>query len=349
MKEKLSFTATLIFCILGGGVLFFIFMKYIFASLLPFLIAWAVAFAVRRPSAWIGRKTKIPIKVIRVILSTLLVILTIALGCGLIWQLVALVWRFLQNVGEQGGFSSFIEALTSFRLGIFKGDNVPEELRERIAEAFQNAVNSLLATLGGVITEWVSIVPKIVISIVIAVIATIYFSLDLEGINSSIQKLLPEKIFSWLVKTKNSFLSVGLKYIRSYSLIMLITFVLMTVGFLILRVKNAPLIAVVIAVLDILPILGVGTVLVPWSVFAFITGNTGLGIGLLLLLVINEVTRQFAEPKIIGKNLNIHPLLTLVLLYSGYYLLGFAGLILLPLAAVLINLAIVKDEPSEVG
>ncbi len=346
-KEKLTYYAALIFCILGGGVLFFIFMKYILGALLPFLIAWGVAFAVRRPAIWICKKTGLPCRITRVTLATLGIILVVALGFLMIWQIAALIWEFLGGL-DGGSLGTFIDKITSLRFGIF-GDIIPEELREQIASAFKGAVGSLLTSVAEGLTRFAASVPRALIFVIISVIATIYFSLDLENINLGIKKLLPERVFELSVKVKDGFLSVGVKYLKAYSLIMLITFFLMLIGLSVLRVRGAAPIALIIAVLDILPVLGVGTVLVPWSIFSFFSGNTFMGIGLLILLLVNEITRQILEPKIIGKNLNIHPLLTLILLYSGYALFGFAGLILLPLAAVIINILIVKDKSAEVG
>ena len=100
--------------------------------------------------------------------------------------------------------------------------------------------------------------------------------------------------------------------------------------------------------LDMLPVIGVGTVLVPWSVFSFVTGDGRMGVGLLALFVANTLIRQFAEPKILGKSLGIHPLVTLAVLYLGYSFLGVVGIFLLPIASVLISSLIVKNGASKV-
>ncbi len=335
-KDRLVYYSALIFCILGGGVLFFIFMRYILSCILPFLIAWGVAFAVRRPSMWLSRKTKISCKLIRVILAVLSMISALALGLALIWQTASLAWDFLSTI-DGGEIGALIDKIGSLRFGIF-GQIIPEEVSGEIAAAFKNAITSLITALAQGITRWISALPRVLIFIVISLIASVYFSLDLEGINNGIKRLLPGKIFNMAVKVKDSFLSVGLKYLRAYALIILITFALMLTGLSVLGIKHAPMIALIIAVLDILPVLGVGTVLVPWSIFALFGGNTFVGVGLLILLTVNVIIRQISEPRIVGKNLDLHPALTLVLLYSGYALFGLVGLILLPLSAVIINI-----------
>ncbi|MBO5879672.1 MAG: AI-2E family transporter, partial [Clostridia bacterium] len=103
----------------------------------------------------------------------------------------------------------------------------------------------------------------------------------------------------------------------------------------------------VVAVLDLLPLIGVGTVLVPWSIFEFVLGNTGRGIGLIVLLVAHELIRQFAEPRIIGKNLGVHPIISLILLYVGYGAFGFFGILLVPLFAIVLNILLNKFSVKE--
>ena len=114
-------------------------------------------------------------------------------------------------------------------------------------------------------------------------------------------------------------------------------------------VKYAVLFAFIVALLDALPLIGVGTVLVPWSIYQLMFGNVRLGIGLIILFVAHEVIRQFIEPKIVGKNLGIHPVLSLILLYSGYILFGFYGLIFIPLLSVIIDILLNKNDTSKVG
>ena len=168
--------------------------------------------------------------------------------------------------------------------------------------------------------------------------------IDLDRINSAVKRILPEKAVRTLLGIKKSTFSVGVKYLRSYLIIMAITFAVMLSGLLILRVENAFLLSVIIAALDLLPIIGVGTVLVPWSVAELILGNTGMGVALILLLVFHELVRQFAEPKIIGKSIGVHPIVSLILLYAGYCVFGFLGILLVPIIAVALNIFFDRSE-----
>ena len=124
------------------------------------------------------------------------------------------------------------------------------------------------------------------------------------------------------------------KLLKGYAILMLMTFLELSAGFLILRVKYALLLSLLIAVIDILPVLGTGTVLIPWGIAEILFKNTGLGIGILVIYAVITVIRNFAEPKIIGRQIGINPLFTLLSMFIGIKLLGFAGVIIFPTALI---------------
>jgi sporulation integral membrane protein YtvI len=129
----------------------------------------------------------------------------------------------------------------------------------------------------------------------------------------------------------NQVLSSFIKMILSYTLVSAICFCELMVGFLILGIKDAVFIAMLIAILDVLPVLGSGTVLIPWGVVSLILGDPTTGIGVLILYGIITVVRQIVEPKIVGSQIGLHPLVTIASLYIGLRLMGGLGLIMGPL------------------
>lgn len=127
--------------------------------------------------------------------------------------------------------------------------------------------------------------------------------------------------------------------IRSYALIMSITFVELSIGLHILRVENAFLIALLIAVFDILPVLGTGGIMIPWAIITFLLGNYSLAIGLAVLYVVITIIRNILEPKIVGGNIGLHPVVTLISLFVGAQLFGVVGLFGFPIfLSLLVNL-----------
>ena len=135
-----------------------------------------------------------------------------------------------------------------------------------------------------------------------------------------------------------------MKYGVSYLLIMLMTFGEIAVGLLIIGKPHPILIAALIAIFDIFPIVGAGLILLPWTIINFLQGNTLQGIGMAILYVVVIVVRQIMEPRIVGKQVGLPPLVTLACMFVGTSLFGGVGLFGLPvLAAILTNL---NDDPD---
>jgi len=125
-----------------------------------------------------------------------------------------------------------------------------------------------------------------------------------------------------------------LKYILGYVILTAIAFGELLVGFWILGVEYSLLLAAITALIDLLPVFGTGTILLPWAVFSFAMGNGAQGFGLITLYAVICVVRYFAEPRIIGKNVGVNPLLTLAAMFIGLKLGGVIGLLLLPIGSI---------------
>ena len=123
-----------------------------------------------------------------------------------------------------------------------------------------------------------------------------------------------------------------------------ITFTILTLGFLVLQIPYAPLWAALISLADALPVLGTGTILVPWSLVCFLQGDTLQAVGLLGIYATAALMRSILEPKLIGKQLGLDPLITLMALYAGYHLWGIFGMLLAPLLAVILTQLLWKPK-----
>ena len=347
-KEKLQIYSHIALGILAGGIIFLVGIRYVLPIVAPFLIAWLIAELTDGPARAISKNTGRSAKVLRLIMSLILAIvvfLTIAL---LLWQATAAAWRFLNDFGEGNELYEFFVTLTRPGLIPF-GDGIPEELAERISSAIETMISTALSKLATAVTSWVGVVPGALLFLLVTAISLVYFSLDLERINGFASSHLPKKVVDGASRLTAKLFTTGGKYIRSYIIIMMITFVVILVGLLLLGVKDPFLTALVVSALDILPIIGVGTALLPWSIFSFATGDHTLGVGLIVLYVVNVVVRQLAEPRIVGKSLDMHPVVTLILLYSGYALFGFLGLILVPVISVILGAVLQKNNSPEVS
>ncbi|MBR7117666.1 MAG: AI-2E family transporter [Clostridia bacterium] len=342
---KLERLCCLTVVIIGGALILFLFFKHLFGVILPFLIAWAMAFATRPVAEALARGSKRGKRILRAILALLFSLLVIGVIFLICFVLCSELWRLLSGLGEGDALRDFFDKLLGG--GLFGG--IFDKLGERVADVFYELLISLAAKLGSVVTSWVGAVPKILLFILITVIASVYFALDLERVNGAVKKILPEAVYGWLSELKRGAFRTGVRYLRSYLILMMLTFIIMLVGLMLLGRPYAVLLAFIIAIADVLPVIGVGSILIPWGIYEIAFGADGIGIGLIILMAVYELIRQFLEPKIVGKNLGVHPLLTLVTLYVGYSLFGFVGLLLVPVVSVIVNVTLEKKNSAEVG
>ena len=334
-SEKLRRYTDIVVLIVGTILLAYLFFKHVFIYLLPFLGGWFIAFAIRPLASKIATALKIKPRIVRLILTVVLYSALLGALVGGIWLLSREVWEILSGLGEgENALSEILSGLTD--PGRFFG-RLFGELGDYIADAVYRVATSLLSAFGSALTTAVSLVPKVLFFLLVSVIASAYFAISLEEVNATVKRLLPRGIFDRLVSFKDGFFTAFLKYLRSYLLLLVITFLEMLVGLFLIRAPYPLVMAMVIATLDLLPVIGVGFVLIPWGVWSFVAGRTPFGIGLLVLFAFHTVLRQIIEPRIVGKNLGVHPLLTLLFIYVGYSVFGIVGLLLVPILTVTVK------------
>jgi sporulation integral membrane protein YtvI len=348
-RERLEFAVLILIALIGGGVVLLVLLRHIFPAALPFIIAWCTALAVRGPSRRLSERLKLPERVIRPVLAILIALLLFLFLGLFLWQLITLIWSTLSDIAEGGNpIYDLIHSLSEGDFTIF-GKVVPEELAEAITGALGSFLSSALSFVAAGVTRLASALPSALLFVLVTVIAIIYFAIDLEKINARVRRLLPKSACEKLSFVRGRLMSIGKKTVGAYLAIFGITFVRMLLGLLFMRVDAPMLVALIIAFLDLLPVIGVGTVLVPWSIIGFATGDSFIGFGMIILFVVNTVVRELVEPKILGKNLGIHPILSLVLIYAGYALFGFAGLLVTPIIAGVIGVVTERGVANRIG
>lgn len=323
------------------------------AALIPLLVALAVS-ALLRPAAEVfSKRTKIPKKVCGGVISVLTVLFV-----GFISVIIT-----VKLVNELGGF------LGGLLSGLEKEDNVLRRLidffinlRERIplfeklgaavgpdaADRIYSAATDVLRTSAQSVYSWtasaaggiVSAFPGAIFAAAVSVAGIYYLTTDRDGVRDSFLSLLPHRAREALKSMRQRMKGGVAGYLRAYLIIMLVTFCELFVGFLILGFRYSFLIAAAVALIDILPVLGSGTVLWPWASILLISGDVKRGIGLLVLIGVMYVVRQIIEPKLLGKFMGHHPFVTLFSAYLGFTLFGIPGMIAAPIAVFILKTAI---------
>lgn len=299
----------------------------------PFILGILIAWLVVR----ISRKLHCSHKLFRICLAILIygliaLLLTLALAKGI--SVISGIIQWLPEVYEMKLLPFVTLCYDWFLQRMQLLDPALISTLEKLLDGLLSALKDLISFLSGVAVNLVSAVatgiPSLILSILAMIFSTVFVVGDYERITAFASKNLPGKA-KHVLKSIRSYLTDTLfVVIRSYALIMLLTFTELSILFSLFGIQNAFLKAALIAMLDILPILGTGGIMIPWAVISLVLGSTGLGLKLLLIYVIVTVIRNYLEPKIVGTQLGLHPIITLVSMFIGLRLFGFFGLFGLP-------------------
>lgn len=316
----------------------FLFYKLSF-YVMPFIIAFIIASIIEPIIRFLMRKAKIPRKAAAPI--TLLFFLC---SFGVIITLI--IVRLINEIKSVAvalpdlitNLYANITILINRGIDVFQW--LPPEVTDNIGSVLldlsKNLTNLLKSITKGAYITAVSI-PEALLFTIITIISTFFISKDREKISRFFSTQFPK---NWIDKAKgiiNDMFSALAGYLKAQLIIMMITFVELFIGFTIIRVRYSLLLAFIISILDALPVLGTGGFLVPWSIYSFFAGNIRIGVSLLVLYGIVLIVRQLIEPKIVGTQIGIYPLVTLMAMYTGLKIFGFLGLILGPIIVLLIK------------
>ena len=351
----------------------YLFLKYCFWIFFPFMFAFFIAIIVQKPANFLKEKLKI-----KKGFTTTFFVLFIFIFVGVMISLLGMrlvnagksLVEFVKNtiydmptlienvrvwvVHTASILPDSIEAKAVSSINgwfDFIHDKSASEIAAIIVDSAAGgkklSISSLSTPLSGVWSTAKQI-PSVFVATLITVISSCFMAADYDWIARFTKNQFTKDSESKLSKSKSIiFNSIG-KLIRSYVLIIGITFAELFVGISILSLVglyqggHVIAIALIIALLDILPVLGTGTFMVPWAVYSLITNHIGLGIGLLVVYAVISVVRQVIEPKIVGGTVGLPSFVTLMAMYIGSQLFGFIGIFLLPIIVIVIKL--LNDE-----
>lgn len=327
--------------------------RYLLPLLLPFLLGAALAVGAEPVVRILQQRLRLR----RALASGIGVTLVFLLLSLAVTALLALALRELRNLARilpelEGTLRTGLDTADRWLTGLAR--QAPGELGallERNVAQFFSGGDTLLRKVGDFLLKLasgvLSHVPGSALGLATGVISSFMISAKLPKIRRRLSQWLPPAQFdsisaAWC-RTKN--LVAG--WLKAQLRLSGVTFALAMLGLMLLRVPHAPLWAVLVAAVDAFPILGTGTVLVPWSLVAFLQGDRGLAFGLLGLYAAIALVRSLLEPRLLGKQLGLDPLVTLIALYTGYRLWGIGGMILAPMLAVAATQLITRPEADQ--
>ncbi len=312
---------------------------------LPFVIGWLIA-AVANPLVHffeeklrIRRKAGSAVVIVSVIALVILAAYLLlarlaAAGIGFLSSLPALWSSVERDLGEIGkNLSVFYEQL-------------PLDMQERITQMGRQMDDYVAGIVGSFGTPTVSAVgnfakniPNALLNIVMCILSAYFFIAEKETIGQYWQSCIPKAFRDkWHIVAGSLKNAVG-GYLKAQLKIELWIFLLMLIGFLLLRIPYGPFVAFLISILDFLPFFGTGAVMIPWALIKILSADYKMAVWLLVIWGVGQLVRQIIQPKIVGDSVGIAPLPTLILLFIGYQYAGVLGMILaVPVGLILINM-----------
>lgn len=312
---------------------------------MPFVIGWLLAMMANP----LVRMMEKHIKLTRKYGSVVITVAALALVITLIYLVI------IKLAGELSGFiSDFPRIYGTVSADVKEAWSQIEHLFEFLPQKLQDSLTQFTENLGSMVTALVQDfamptvevagnvakkIPNALVYFIITILSSYFFLAEREVILEFIKKHMPKAVHDYMGYFKKDVKHLIGGYFAAQFKIMFVVAVVLAVGFFILQVDYAALLAVLVAILDFLPIFGTGTVLIPWAVLKVLSGEYAFAAGLALLYVATQVVRQLIQPKIVGDTMGIPPLMTLFLLFLGFKFKGIAGMILaVPVGLVVINL-----------
>lgn len=332
------FFLTLIY--IGLAILgLWLFFNYALGWLAPFIIAFIVSRIIERPVGFFQKKLRFPRPLAGVLFTILFygiigTLMYFALS-GIIKELIVLFEKLRTldiNLVVARLNETFIDVLSRLPLETqdFIYSNI-ESWLSNLVSALQNLIGPIVASA----TNVAAALPSIMIFVIAAIVSTYFFSCDYDTLRAKLASVTPMKWRLRYRQTRRQVSTTLVSYLRALLVLISITFVELAIGLAVLRVPNSFLIAAITAIIDALPILGTGWILIPWAIISLFAKNYFLAIGLAVLYGIVVVVRNMIEPKIVGKHIGLHPLITLISMYIGLKMFGIIGMFMpIPIALI---------------
>lgn len=328
-------TGLYLVCVWGPRVLGFF---------IPFVIGWMIALIANPLVRFLEKR----LKIVRKHGSMLIIAGVLALIISLLYFVLGKAYVEIREfIGDLPAL--YDSAAAEIRGAVQNGNRMfeflPDEFRTAVMQFTENIgtyVGDLVSKAAAPTVEIAGNVakgiPNVLVNTVITILSSYLFIAEQDKILAWMRRYAPKFVLRYAEYLKKDARGVIGGYFLAQFRIMFVVAGILAVGFLFLRVKYGLLLAVLISMLDFLPVFGTGTALFPWAAVKLFTGEYTYAAGLLILYVVTQVSRQLIQPKIVGDSMGLPPLLTLFLLYLGFKVKGIAGMILaVPIGLIFIN------------
>lgn len=357
-QKRWSFIVNVLYLLIFIAA-FVLFMKYAFWMVFPFIFALCIAALLQKPVKFLTKNEKSPKGLVSALLALLVFggIIGIAVLGGV--KIVSGVMDFVTYFTDRcTSFADVFDVIKNAYLSLDISNQLPPVVNDyvtngidtirdyflsgQIVTTITDNISKIISPLSSVITT----VPTFLAGVLISIVATCFMTATFDDIKEFVLRQFNDA--EKAKRAKQILISSVGKMIKAYTIIICITTFELFAGISLLKLlgftdsSHIFLISFLIALIDIVPVLGTGTVLVPWSIISFISGKIGMGIGLLVIYAAVSVIRQFIEPKLVAGQVGVSPVVTIMAMYIGIKVFGPIGLFILPFIVIIVKL--LNDE-----
>lgn len=354
IEKRKSFIISFIYLTIFVGLYYFL-IKYAMGYIFPFVFAAILSIFLQPVVRWFTKKLHLKT---HGFISTVLVLLLVVSVVGLIAGAGYVLFVELKDF-----FTYLSNSISSVDDIIIMVENTAMNFIGKLPKGIGNAVggyvtdffdnlgnkgssldlSALSAPLSG---AWsvVKGIPSFILSLVVTIISCVFMTAEYDKVRDMILEMCSEETGEKLINAKRTVTKGIGKLIKAYATLMIITFTEVFLGLNLMKLIGIydggyiAIIAFVTCIVDIIPVLGTGTILIPWAVYSIITGNFALGIALLLLYAVITVIRQVIEPKLVANQVGLPSIVTIMAMFLGGRVLGALGIIILPLTVIVLKL-----------
>ena len=311
---------------------------------MPFLIAFIISLILEPIIKFIMKKTKLKRKTSSIIVFVIAIAVIIGI---LTWGITSLISETSDILSN---FNEYADMIYNMIQNLIKNiDFSKMQIPENVMNTIQNSALEFLGT----ITQWaknaltgvvnfITSIPTIGIYVAVTLLSLYFICVDKIYMVDQLEHHLPE---TWVKKIgvhlKGLIQSLG-GYLKAEVILIIISFAISLIGLYIFHfigwnVEYPLIMALIIGFIDALPIFGSGTVMLPWAVFTAFMGDIRLAIAIFVLWAIMSIVRQFIEPRIVSGQIGIHPIFTLIAMYTGFRLMGVIGMLIGPIILIILK------------
>ena len=335
---------SLLFSILATVAFIFIGIKAVL-FFMPFVVGWCIASIAVPVVNWLEKKFNIVKKLGSALVVIVVIAIIVAIFYFAISRLILEIGDLIKNVPDlYGQLESGLRQIGGTLSGLFL------RLPESVQDGWNTAIVNLDQMMGDLVKKaseptmeaagnFAKKLPSYVIYLIMALMSSYFFTVQREDVIQWLCKIAPPSVEKRMKLVMDNLRYAVGGYFKAQFKIMGIVFLILAVGFAMLRINYFVLVAFLIAFLDFLPFFGTGTAMIPWAVYKFFMGNYTMAIMLIVIYAITQVSRQLLQPKLVADSVGLNPLVTLILLYIGYRVSSVIGMIVaVPIGMVIINM-----------